>query len=142
MIKALVHSIGAVLVGIVFALVLIIGVEWLGSVVHPFPEGVDPSDMEVCKTHVARCPGWFLFVAAVAWGLTTFLSAWLATRLAPGRHPAHGMVVGSFLFAMAIANMCMLPYPVWFWVLNLGLLPLAFYWGSRLGGPARKQVGI
>jgi hypothetical protein len=135
MIGTTVRSVGAVLAGLVVAAVLAVGVEAFSSVVHPFPPDVDPTDYEVCKAHVARYPAWVLAVGAAAWGLTTFVSAWLATRLGAGRHRAHGIVVGLILLALAVMNMSMLPYPIWFWVSNLVVLPLGFYLGARLGGP-------
>ena len=135
MIGSLVRSAGAVLAGLVVASVLIAGVEVFSSIVHPIPPDVDPSDYEVCKAHVARYPAWVLAVAVLAWGLTTSASAWLATRLGPGRHRAHGIVVGLILLALVVMNMSMLPYPVWFWVSNLVAFPLGFYLGAKLGGP-------
>ncbi len=135
MIWSLVRSVGAVLVGLVVAMVLIVGLEALSSIVHPFPPDVDPTDIEVCKAHVVRYPAWFLVVAIFAWGLTTFLCAWLATRLGLRRHRAHGLVVGTILFALAVMNMSMLPYPIWFWAGNLIVFPLGFYCGATLGGP-------
>ena len=134
MIGSLVRSVGAVLVGLVAASVLIVGVELFSSIVHPFPPDVDPIDYEVCKAHVARYPAWVLLLVVLAWGLTTFLSAWLATRLGSGRHRAHGIVVGSILLALAVMNMSMLPYPIWFWASNLVIFPLGFSWGAKLGG--------
>ena len=73
-----------------------------------------------------------MLLAGMGWGLTTLLSAWLATRLGSGRHPAHGILVGSILLIAAIGNMLMLPYPMWFWILNL-VLPAGFCLGARLG---------
>ena len=133
MIVSIVRSVGPVLAGLVVAVALMIGVEFFSSIVHPFPPGVDPSDYEVCREHVARYPAWVLAVAVLAWSLTTFLCSWLATRLGSERHLAHGIVVGSILLALAIINMSMLPYPVWFWAGNLTLFPLGFYAGARLG---------
>jgi hypothetical protein len=133
MIGAFVRSVAAILVGLAVAFILIVGVEVGSSILHPFPDGVDPSDYEVCKAHVAAYPAWILLWAALAWGLTTFLSAWLATRLGSARHPAHGIVVGSILLALAVMNMSMLPYPIWFWAANLAVFPLAFYCGAKLG---------
>ena len=130
-----IRSVGAVLVGLAVALALVIGVEFASSIVHPFPPGVDPTDIEVCRAHVARYPAWALFVASIAWGATTFVSAWLATRLGSGRRRAHGIVVGLILLALAVLNMSMLPYPAWFWASNLILFPLGFYWGARPAGP-------
>jgi hypothetical protein len=66
-------------------------------------------------------------------GVGTFLTSWLATRLGTGRHPAHGIAVGSFLFLAAVMNMFMLPYPIWFWGLNLILLPSSIALGVRFG---------
>ena len=81
MIGTVLRSAGAVLGGLVVAAVLVVGVKAFSSVVHPFPPDVDPNDHEACKAHVARYLAWVLAVGAVAWGLTTFASAWLATRL-------------------------------------------------------------
>ena len=131
MIWSWVHSAGAVLAGLVVASVLIVAVEVFSSIVHPFPPDVDPSDYAVCKAHVARCPAWVLAAAVLAWGLTTFLSAWLATRLGSGRHFAHGIVVGLILVALVVLNMSMLPYPIWFWVPTWLFFPWASPWGPN-----------
>ncbi|MBY0526247.1 MAG: hypothetical protein K2R98_22835 [Gemmataceae bacterium] len=141
MIGSWARSVGAVLIGLVAAVFLIVVVEVASSIAHPFPADVDPSDYEACKAHVARFPAWVLLLVVLAWGLTTFLSAWLATRLGSGRHRAHGIVIGSILLALAIMNMSMLPYPIWFWASNLALFPLGTYWGARLGGPRPSTGG-
>jgi hypothetical protein len=89
-----------------------VGVEAFSSIVHPFPPDVDPNDYEACMAHVAQYPAWVLAIGAVAWGLTTVASAWLATRLGPGRNRARGVVVGQILLALVVLTMSMLPYPV------------------------------
>jgi hypothetical protein len=131
-IGSIARSVIAVVLALVLALALIIGVEVMSSVLHPLPPGLDPGDPEVIKAHVVRYPPGVLLLAGLGWGLTTLLSAWLATRLGSGRHPAHGILVGSMLLVAAVANMLMLPYPVWFWVLNLVIFPASIYLGARL----------
>jgi hypothetical protein len=121
---------------------LIVGIEVFSSIVHPFPPEVDPTDYEACKAHVARYPAWALLLVVLGWGLTTFLSAWLATRLGSGRHRAHGIVAGSILPALAVMNMSMLPYPIWFWASNLVIFPLGFYWGAKLGSLRPSTGGV
>lgn len=116
MFGAIIRSMGAVGIGLMAAMILIVGVEGMSAILHPFPPGVDPTDFDACKSHVARYPAGVLVLVVLAWGLTTFVSSWLATRLGTGRHPAHGIVVGSLLLAAVIFNMAMLPYPMWFWV--------------------------
>lgn len=133
MIGSIARSVGAVVVGFIPAMILIIGVEVISDRLYPFPPGVDPHDMEVCRSHVAKLPAGIFLTAVVGWGMGTFLTSWLATRLGTGRHPVHGIVVGSFLFLGAVMNMLMLPYPIWFWGLNLVVLPGSIVFGVRQG---------
>ena len=130
MIGATIRSVGSVSVGLMVALILVIGVEGVSSILHPFPPGVDPTDLEVCKAHVARYPTGVLALVVLAWGMAVFVSSWVATRLGTGRHLAHGIVVGSMLLAAVVFNMAMLPYPNWFWV-NLIVFPIACFAGAK-----------
>ncbi|MCE9527244.1 MAG: hypothetical protein K8R36_14450 [Planctomycetales bacterium] len=133
MVVSIFRSIGAVIAGLAVALFLIVAVEGISAVIHPFPPGVDPSDYELCQAHVANYPQWLLGIVVVLWGMTALVSSWLATRLGTKRHSAHGKVVGFFLFLPMIANVAMLPYPVWFGLFNMVAIPLATILGTMLG---------
>jgi hypothetical protein len=139
-IGSIARSVIAVIVAFSLALALVIGIEVMSSILHPLPPGFDPDDMEALKEHVARYPPAVLLLGGLAWCLTTFLSAWLATRVGAGRHPAHGILVGSILLIAAIANMFMLPYPTWFWILNLVCFPVGFCLGAWLGRAKTKTI--
>ena len=132
---------GAVVIGLLAAMIFVVGVEWMSSILHPFPPGVDTSDLEVCRAHVSRYPAGVLLLAVLGWTLGTFVSSWIATRMGHNRHPAHGIVTGAILLALAVMNMAMLPYPAWFWVLNLVAFPACGYFGSRLGRGGRSAGG-
>ncbi len=131
--QPLLRTAGSVLLGLAIALSLVILVEGFGAFIHPFPEGADLGDPEVIKAHVARFPDWALAVVVVAWGISVFVSVWVATRLGTNRHPAHGIVVGLLLLSAAACNMAMLPYPARFEVANYLLLPLAVFLGVKVG---------
>src|SRR5436190_12596778 len=133
MIVAILRSIGAVVAGLVVAFILIIAVEGISAVLHPFPPGVDPNDYELCKEHVANYPQWLPAVVVVLWGMIALVCSWLATRLGTMRHAAHGKVVGFLLFLPMIVNVTMLPYPIWFGLLNLIAIPMATILGTMLG---------
>lgn len=135
------RSTAAVCAGLVLAFIGVIGVEVLSNVLHPFPPGIDPTSMDACRAHVARYPTGVLFLGAMAWALTVFVSSWLATRLGTNRQPAHGIVVGMILLGLAIFNMSLLPYPLWFWG-NLLTFPACFLSGSRLGRGGDVQSGL
>jgi hypothetical protein len=134
---AILRSAGAIIAALILATLSIIAVEYMSSILHPFPPGSDPTDLATCRAHVARYPAGVLLLASLGWGIGTLASSWLATRLGTRRHAAHGIAVGLVLLALAVVNMSMLPYPVWFWILNLILLPACFCFGAGL---ARKRL--
>jgi hypothetical protein len=127
------RSIGAILAGLVVAMVLIVAIEVVTIGFHPFPDGADTTDHAVVEAHVEKFPHWVLAIAVAGWGITTFVSAWIATRLGAGRHLAHGVAIGMLLLAAAAFNMYMLPYPVWFEIANLIILPLSILAAVKLG---------
>lgn len=134
------RSVGSVVAALVLAFVMVVGWEVFSEMYHPFPAGADKNDLEVCKAHVANYPPAVLAPITAGWALTVLLAAWLATRLGTGRHPAHGLVVGAILLAFAALNMAMLPYPVWFPIVNLVSFPLGALCGARLGrGPSPSR---
>ena len=139
---SLMRSVGAIIASLVVAMALIIAVEAICAVFHPFPPGVDTSDFEVVGAHVANYPYWGLAIGAVGWGGTTFLSSWVATRLGAGRHPARGIAIGSLLLVAAGFNMFMLPYPLWFELANLLIIPLAIFGAVKLGRAPQPQQPV
>ena len=138
MILKLIRSLAVVIGALLLAFVGVIAVEVVSSILHPFPPGIDPTDMEACKAHVARYPTGVLLLCTVGWWLTVLASCWLATRLGANRHPAHGVVVGLILLALAVFNMAMLPYPSWFWI-NLLTFPACSLGGIWLARRGMKQ---
>ena len=144
MLGSVVRSAVAVLLGLLAAMFFIIGVEGVCSILYPFPPGVDPSDLEACRAHVATLPASAFLIAVAGWALATFAGSWVATRLGAARHPAHGIVLGAVLLAAAVVNMLMLPYPIWFWILNLVVFPTCFCAGARLGRgrPSAGRIAV
>lgn len=123
--KALLLTLLGIALGMVIAFVLVIGVEWFSSIVHPLPPDFQGSMDEMCQ-HVARYPHWVLAVVVVLWGATAFLSVRVANRI--GRIGA-GSVVALVLMAAVVFNVAMLPYPVWF----KAVMPLAMLGACGVG---------
>lgn len=137
MAMSIMRSAGSVMLGLIVAFMLVVAVEFISAVLHPFPPDFEPSQ-EAMFAHVANYPAWVLaLLGGAGWAVTAFVSTWLATRLGTGRHPAHGIAVGVVLLVAAGFNISMLPYPVWFMVLDCFILPLGIYFGIRLGTATR-----
>jgi hypothetical protein len=119
--KSVLRFLGGLAAGIVTAFVLLIAVELFSNVVHPFPEGFQGTQEEICA-HVERYPAWVLAVAVPMWVATAFISTWVAGKL--GRLAA-GLTLGSLLVVALVCNLAMLPYPLWFKAACLLLMPVA-----------------
>jgi hypothetical protein len=136
-IRSILQSAGAIIASLAAAFLLVVAVEGGSAIVHPFPPGFDGSG-EQMLAHVANYPAWVLALAVIAWGITMFVSTWLATRLGTDRHPAHGIGVGLFLLAAVAFNMYLLPYPVWFEAANIILFPILGFYGARMGRDRKR----
>ena len=139
MFKSIFWSVLAVAVSLTAAFALIVAIELVSAVIHPMPPGMDPLDKEACTAFFADYPQWLFGFGAVGWGLTAFTSTWLATRLGAYRHFAHGAAIGTLLFLAVIFNMLMLPYPMWFELTNLVLIPLGIFLGTWLATTSRSS---
>jgi hypothetical protein len=112
----------------VVALILVAAVEFLSAIVHPVPPDFKGTMEEMCQ-HVARFPRWVLALVVPAWAGTAFASTWISGRLG-NRFCA--LFIGLLLLAAVIYNLSMLPYPIWFKILNLLAIPTASLLGDRL----------
>ena len=126
----LIKSLGAVLLSLILAFGMIVRVEGLSSILHPWPEDFSGTPEEIIL-HVQYYPSWVLaFLGGVGWGSATLISTFVATRFGHKRNPLHGYGVGFLLVVLAVFNMILLPYPSWFWFLNLTVLPTAAFCGT------------
>jgi len=127
--KAL-RSILAFVIGAAVSMFFIVLVEGVNESIWPWPAGVDKSDMKICLAYFVSLPATAFVIGVVGWSLAALCGPWVATRLGTNRHPAHGIALGVLLMLMALFNMSMLPYPLWFWAAILILLPTSLILGS------------
>jgi len=124
------RSVGAVILGVVAAGILIAGIQYLGHRLYPPPPGVDMSDIESVKVWLPQAPFLALLPVLVAYAVGTFVGAWLAARLA-GRAPLlHGLILGALFLVAGIMNLRSLPHPTWFWAPNIAEFPVAAFLGA------------
>jgi hypothetical protein len=103
-----------------------------GSVVPP-PAGADVTSVEGLKAslHLFE-PKHFIF-PFLAHALGTLVGAAVATLLIPGRSSGPAWAIGVLFLLGGIASVFMLPAPLWFTAVDLGLAYLPATWlGHRL----------
>jgi hypothetical protein len=127
----------AIIAGLLVAFVLIVAVELFSAVVHPFPPDFGGTMEETCQ-HVARYPTWVLALVVPAWGVGAFVSAWTANKIG---NRGSAIFVGLLLLAAVVLNISMLPYPIWFKLVILLVIPTALVLGGLLSS-RQKTLGI
>ncbi len=128
MIRTVFRSVAAFTLGLIASFALIFGVEILSNIVHPFPSDFTGTKEEICM-HVARYPNWILAGVVVAWGMTAAVGTWIARRVGS---VYSGAALGVLLVAGVALNVSMLPYPIWFKVVIMIVVPIAALSGVRL----------
>lgn len=126
--KAILWSVLAILAGLAVMLLLIIAVEVVAGAMYPLPEDFHGTKEEMCA-HVESYPQWILALVVPAWGFAGFASAWTARRIGNLYSAA---IVGLLMLLALVSNLAMLPYPTWFKVANLFVVPLALFAGTYL----------
>src|SRR5262245_3838646 len=109
----------AILVGMFVAFVLVVATELFSAVVHPLPEDFGGTTEEMCR-HVEQYPHWVLALDAAAWAVTALAGTWTAKRMG---NLCSFTIVSLLLLAALVFNLSKLPYPMWFKLANLILIP-------------------
>jgi hypothetical protein len=122
------RGLAAISAGMIVAFIFVVAVEGFSAVVHPVPPDFRGTMEEMCL-HVARYPHWVLALVVPAWAGTAFASTWISRRIG---NRSCGLFIGLLLLAALLFNLSMLPYPIWFKILNLLASPAAILLGDRL----------
>jgi hypothetical protein len=130
---ALLHrSTYVLLAGLVVGFLFVAGIEGVSSALHPAPPGLDMNDPVALASFMKTIPTGLMLLVLLAWAVGTFAGAWVAARLARRSKLTHGLVIGVVFLLAGVANMGMIPHPVWMWVLGVAQFLPAAYLGAKL----------
>jgi hypothetical protein len=134
------RNILAVISGLVVGSAVNMGIIMVSGSIIPPPEGVDNTTMEGLKAGMQLFQAKHFVFPFLAHALGTFVGAILAAIIAANRKILFALVIGVFFLAGGVANILMLPSPLWFTVLVLAAayIPMAFLAG-KLSANIRKK---
>lgn len=133
------RNILAVIAGIIAGGLLNMGIIMISGSVIPPPEGANLTTMEGLKAAMPFMEPKHFLMPFLAHGLGSLLGAFVAAKIAGTHKMKLALVVGGWFLLGGIANIIMLPSPLWFTVTDLAgaYFPMAFI-GGRLA--TRKSV--
>ena len=139
----MVRNAAAAVTGLVIAFVLIMLIEKLGHFIYPPPADLDFSDPEAVRPYIATLPFLALLFPMIAWVVATFAGTLVASKIGTANPRLFGAVVGGLVLAGTIANLVMIPHPVWFSVLSLiGIVASAWFAVRVASGPEKQTQAV
>lgn len=128
------RSVLAAFTGIIVAVAIVWGVETLGHVVYSPPADLDFNDADAMRAYIETLPPGALAFVLFAWLLATFVGGWVAARIAKRRPLLFAGIVGGVILAAAVANLLLIPHPLWLTIAALVGIPAMAWLASRLAG--------
>jgi hypothetical protein len=125
------RNILAVLLGAIIGMFVNMGIVMIsGSVIAP-PKGADVTTMEGLKASLHLFEPKHFIMPFLAHALGTFAGALMAGLIAANNRMAFSISIGGFFLLGGIANVLMLPGPMWFNIVDLtfAYIPMAFLAG-------------
>ncbi len=106
----------AVIVGIVTAMVVVGGIEWLSHQIFPVADGVDLASEEGMRDFVASLPVGAILMVGFAWMAGAFSGSYIAGRIGTLKPQYGSLIVTGLILAGSITNLLLIPHPLWFTV--------------------------
>lgn len=131
--KIFLRNIAAVFTGITIGMIVNMGLIILGSKLVAPPEGMNPMDAESIKTHLHLFKLQHFIFPFLAHAGGTVIGAFIVAKIALSHHFKFAMGIGVYFLVGGIMMVQMIPSPMWFIILDIGLAYLPMGWlGWRL----------
>ena len=118
------RDVAATVVGLAVAIAVIMGIQSIGHVIWPPPEGLDWNDTEVVQTYVSQLPFAALLFPILSYFLGALAGPVVASKIGTARPIVFGGIIGLVLLAFTIANLIQIPHPHWFSALAVAAVPV------------------
>jgi hypothetical protein len=131
----------ALLIGLIVHTALVAGVQFVSTMIHPLPPGIDASNVLQMRDYLTGggVPLTAMLMVLLSYAAGNFGGAFVASKLAPNRGLMPALVIGQISLVLVIINLVQLPHPIWMMVASV-LVPLPSAWfGGRV---ARARGGL
>ncbi|MEM1219431.1 MAG: hypothetical protein AAGH79_10980 [Bacteroidota bacterium] len=123
------RNILAVIAGYIVGSISNMGLIMLNGIVIETPEGFDSTSMEAIQAtaHLLE-PQYFIF-PFLGHAVGTFIGALMTAKIAANNARNLALLIGALFFAGGVANIFLIPAPLWFNIADLALayFPMAYF---------------
>lgn len=120
----------AVMVGVIVGIVVVTLVEGISSKLYPPPADLVASDIDALRQHISTLPRAAFFIVLAAHAIGTLAAGFVCAAVSKNQLWWGPIFVGAILLAGGIANLVMIPHPIWFAIVDVAVyLPAAYLGG-------------
>jgi len=121
------RNIISVVTGIIVAVVLITVVEVISHKIYPPPTGIDFNNKEALKELMNTMPKGAMLLVILAHAIGAFGGGVVTALISTEKRIMFSTVTGGIVLIMGIANLIMVPHPIWFAIADLLVyIPFAY----------------
>lgn len=126
------RNILAIVAGVFAGGALNMGIIMISGKIIPPPDGADVTTMEGLKASMHLFEPKHFIMPFLAHSLGTLVGAFIAAKIAMTHKMRFAIGVGCWYFLGGLINIFMLPSPLWFTIVDLGLayIPMAYIAGK------------
>ena len=110
----MIRNIAALIAGIVTAFASIYLIKNLGHTIYPPPPDLDFSDPEAMRPYIATLPIIALLFPMFGWFIGAFAGSLVANFCGDAKPYVFAAIVGGLVFAATVADLILIPHPLWF----------------------------
>ena len=127
-----IRNVIALVIGLVAGSLLNMSIIMISGSIIPPPAGADLTTTEGLKAAMALMEPRHFIMPFLAHALGTFVGAFIAAKLATTNKMNFASLIGALFLMGGVANIFMLPSPLWFTILDLAgaYFPMAFIAGK------------
>ena len=126
-------NIVAIFGGVIIAVIVVFGVEWIGHSMFPVVENTDYNDPERIAKIVMSLPIGALLFVPLAWFLGSFCGGVVAVLIARDHALIMASIVGAFILTAAIATLMAIPHPLWLIIVGIGSIIVSVIIAGNIG---------
>jgi len=121
------------------AIALIALIQQLGHLLYPVPTDVDFADPDAVREYTASLPFFAILFVAISYAVGTLVGVLVGASIGTAKPLLFAVVVGGFVLVATIANLVLIPHPLWFTI----VAPLAIVASAWVGMQlAPKPAGV
>jgi len=109
----------SVIVGVLIASIIFTLFEYIGTLMYPFPKDMNMESESAMKDYIAALPALALIIILVGYAVGSFIAGLVIGKIAKSPLKKLPLIAGTILTIGAIANLYMIPSPIWFMIINI-----------------------